>query len=268
MPDGEISPRLASELCAKISGTRLLIVLDEFDRPASALFNREVAEFIKNLSDRAVRVQLVVAGVAEDLEDLMRSNGIVQRNVVAIQVPRMSVDEVGQLVRSGEELGGVTFDDNAVEALCFASAGMPYLASLLAQQAALAALADGRLAVAVGDVSASVTETLDEIHGRLPKRVRTVLEDRVRHSAVQLGAIASFAYLSGAGISPDHVRSMFPDRISADRAKSELASLLTEGILVKSPEGGSDETVRFRDENELLYLWLLSAKDRIGAAKA
>ena len=265
IPAGDISPRLASELCASISGTRLLIVLDEFDRPASSLFNREVAEFIKNLSDRAVRVQLVVAGVAEDLEDLMRSNGIVQRNVVAVQVPRMSTDEVAQLVRSGEDSAGLTFNDDTVDALCFASAGLPYLASMLSQQAALAALAEGRLTVTCSDVAASVAETLSEIHGRLPKRVRTWLEGRVRHGAVELGAIASFAYLSGTGISPEQVQSMFPDRISADRAKTEFAGLLSQGVLVKTPEEGSNESLKFKDENELLYLWLLTVKERMGA---
>ena len=265
VPPGEISPRLASELCAKITGTRLLIVLDEFDRPSAPLFNREVAEFIKNLSDRAVRVQLVVAGVAEDLEDLMRSNGVVQRNVVAIQVPRMSADEVSQLIRSGEEASGLSFDEDAIEALCFSSAGMPYLASLLSQHAALSALNQGRMTVETADVSAAVSEVLSEIRGRLTKRVRTFLEGRVRNGAVALGAIASFAYLSGTGLSPDHVRSMFPDKISGERAKSELASLLAEGVLVPSTADGLEDEVRFKDENELLYLWLLTVKEQLAS---
>ena len=267
IPSGDISPRTASELCAKVTGTRVLVVLDEFDRAQSPHFGKDVAEFIKNLSDRAVRVQLVVAGVAENLDGLMRSNGVVQRNVVAVQVPRMSADEVEQLVRNGQELSGVKFQAEAAEALGLASAGMPYLASLLSQQAALSALADTRMSVNAEDISNAIASTLSEVRGRLSKSARMVLEGRVRHgSSTALGAVASFAYLSGNGVSADNVSGMFPDQISAARAKSEIAELVTKGVLVDGDDG-SDHSLRFKDENELLYLWLLTVRDGLGRSQ-
>ena len=263
LPSGEISPRTASEMCSKVTGTRVLVVLDEFDRAQSADFGKDVAEFIKNLSDRAARIQLVVAGVAENLEGLMQSNGIVQRNVVAVQVPRMSTEEVEQLVHNGQELSGVQFHAEAIEALGLASAGMPYLASLLSQQAALAALADTRMSVSVNDISSAVTRTLSEVRGRLSKGPRAVLEGRVRHgSSTALGALASFAYLSDNGVSLDNVSGMFSDHSSAARAKSEIAELVRQGVLVES-HSGSDDGLRFKDENELLYLWLLTVRDAL-----
>ena len=40
----------------RLVGTRVLVILDEYDRVVDVNFRREVAELIKNLSDRAARV--------------------------------------------------------------------------------------------------------------------------------------------------------------------------------------------------------------------
>ena len=66
-----ISPRVASDFLAKVVGTRVVVVLDEFDRSGAKEFRQNVAELIKNLSDRLVRVQVVIAGVAANLTELL-----------------------------------------------------------------------------------------------------------------------------------------------------------------------------------------------------
>ena len=50
------SPRQFADLCVKLTGTRALIILDEFDRAESTEFRRDLAEVLKSLSDRSVRV--------------------------------------------------------------------------------------------------------------------------------------------------------------------------------------------------------------------
>ena len=72
LPAGPLSPRLVADLFAKLTGTRLLVVLDEFDVCESPDFRRNIAELIKNLSDRSIRTQLVIAGVAADLTELVQ----------------------------------------------------------------------------------------------------------------------------------------------------------------------------------------------------
>ena len=81
LPKSTISPRIASDILAKIVGTRVVVVLDEFDRSSSEEFRQNVAELIKNLSDRLVRVQLVIAGVAGNLTELLEHIPSIQRNV-------------------------------------------------------------------------------------------------------------------------------------------------------------------------------------------
>jgi Cdc6-like AAA superfamily ATPase len=263
LPAGDLSPRLASEFCAKINGTRLLIMLDEFNRPSSSGFNHDVAEFIKNLSDRAVRVQVVVAGVAEDLDELLQSNGIVQRNVLAIQIPRMAAGEIAELIRSGEAVGGISFQKQAQDAIGIASAGMPYLASLVCQHAALVSLGDARLDVTVNDVKTAVAEALADIGARLPKGVRERLEARTRGGSLALYAIASFAYLTGQPIPPEGREATVTNKIDGALLRSEILWLQSQDLL--RTESGAQGELRcfFKDENDVLFLWLLFAQHRL-----
>ena len=69
--EGDLDPRELADLFGRLVGTRVILILDEYDRVEDLSFRRNVAELIKNLSDRAARVQLVLAGVALNLEELI-----------------------------------------------------------------------------------------------------------------------------------------------------------------------------------------------------
>src|SRR3546814_19558668 len=70
LPNGPVSAREASDLLTGVTGTRLLIILDEYDRVEDSGFRRQTAELIKNLSDRMAGVHVLIAGGAEDLDGL------------------------------------------------------------------------------------------------------------------------------------------------------------------------------------------------------
>ena len=74
-----------------------------------------------------VRVQLVVAGVAANLVELLENIPSIQRNIYAKQVPWMTDDEIGLLIKKGEDLCGLHFDEPARRAIINAAHGSPYL---------------------------------------------------------------------------------------------------------------------------------------------
>ena len=135
LPNEPISPRKFGDLCTKLVGTRVLIILDEFDRCESGAFRRDVAELIKNLSDRQGRVQLVLAGVAADLTELVEHIPSIRRNIFALRLPKMSDAEVLQIVANGEREASVTFDTHAGAYVVALASGSPYIASLLCHHA-------------------------------------------------------------------------------------------------------------------------------------
>jgi len=113
LPKSGFSPRQFGELCARLKGTRLIIVLDEFDRSQSPEFRRDVAELIKILSDRAVRVQLVIAGVGGDIVELIEHIPSIRRNILAVRVPLMTDQEMLDLVTAGETAAGLVYEAGA-----------------------------------------------------------------------------------------------------------------------------------------------------------
>ena len=257
LPEGDVTPRLASELCAKIVGTRVLVVMDEFERARSHEFRRSVGEFLKNLSDRSIRAHLVIAGVASDLEDLLEPGAIVPRNVLAIEVPKMTGPEIEQLIHNGEGVAGLTFEREVIDAIIHGSNGLPYLANLLCQQVGLTALAAGRVAVTAEDMPRAMAEVLDEITSRISKPMRQGLAARVRDGTPAiLGRLASLAQTSGGRLTPEDIKAAFPEPGGGARALAEIEKLSAFNAVTAQEDRRLGRVFSFYDANVTAYLWL------------
>jgi len=258
LPETPISARIASDFLAKIVGTRVVIVLDEFDRSESALFRRDVAELIKNLSDRLVRVQLVIAGVAANLVELIEHTPSIQRNIYALQVPWMTVSEIRLLIKNGEELGGVRFDENATRAIVVAAHGSPYIASLISLNAALYALEAGRSNVTGENAASAIKMAVREFKARLSNRCQGLLWKTVREGQTRaLGALAGTALLGGGSFRKEDIRTAMANSDTIRRCEELIAQLVASDLLIEMP---SEDSViyRFVEDSIAPYLWLLS----------
>jgi Cdc6-like AAA superfamily ATPase len=174
---GKLTPRLIGDAAAKIVGTRVLVVLDEFDRTESPEFRRDVAELIKTLSDVSARLHLVIGGVAADLNDLMEHIPSIRRNVAAVRIGPMPDDEVRALVDNGSRLSGVKFEPGAIDLIVSAARGSPYLTSLLSHVAGMLALDAGRLTVALDDVAQALDDVIDDFRSRIPRQLALQLDE-------------------------------------------------------------------------------------------
>ncbi|HEY4276542.1 MAG TPA: ATP-binding protein [Rhizomicrobium sp.] len=258
LPNTPISARIASDFLAKIVGTRVVIVLDEFDRSESPLFRRDVAELIKNLSDRLVRVQLVIAGVAANLVELIEHTPSIQRNIYALQVPWMTVSEVRMLIKNGEELGGVRFDENATRAIVTAAHGSPYIASLISLNASIFALETGHTNVTGENAAAAIKLAVREFKSRLSNRCQGLLWKTVREGQTRaLGALAGTALLGGGSFRKEDIRAAMANSDTIRRCEELIAQLVASDLLIEMP---SEDSViyRFVEDSIAPYLWLLS----------
>jgi hypothetical protein len=165
--DRPLTPSNLSEVCAKLAGTRVLLILDEFDRASSAAFRNSVAELIKNLSDRSARVQIVIGGVAGNLVELIEHIPSIRRNVIGIPVGPMDDADLTQIIANAEDLGGIRFDEGARQALTHAANGSPYLVNLIGHQAGHSALGANAATISIRDVQEATAHVADELRGRL-----------------------------------------------------------------------------------------------------
>lgn len=173
---GEVSVSDATSVFENLHGTQFLFLLDEFDRVASSEVREQIAELIKNLSDRGATVQFVIAGVASNLTALFSHIPSIRRNLIGIPVDRLSDRETRNLVELGASRSGVKFSNKALDLLATWSRGLPYIAQLLALHASLVALRGGKQTVDIRDVEAAGDEAEEEIGLRLSDTARRVIQ--------------------------------------------------------------------------------------------
>ncbi|MGL6042905.1 MAG: AAA family ATPase, partial [Sandaracinobacteroides sp.] len=172
---GHVDPRELADLFQKIVGTRVILVLDEYDRVADPGFRRDVAELIKNLSDRAARVQLLLTGVASNLDELIGFTPSIRRNIVGLAVGPMAEPELAEILSRAEAATGLSFAPDARALIVRMSGGSPYLARLLGNRAAGRSLDERRDLVSETDVIAGTEAVLAEWNAGLPRRVQSQL---------------------------------------------------------------------------------------------
>lgn len=257
LPAGTLSANQISDLFARLSGTRVLIILDEFDRSPHSGFRRSIAELIKNMSDRSIRVQLVIAGVASNLAELVEHIPSIRRNIFGLRVPAMEAEEIRQLIEIGEHASGMTFDDKAVQLITSFSCGSPYLASLLGQHAGMSAIDRGAREAGTVDVAEAVRIAVDEIEQRVSERsVETIARAFAEGHDFALATLARIAMTHGGRL----------DSRSGEQAAICGKAVQDAGLpydLVVPIGNPDDGRYEFREEGLPTYLWMLIARDQI-----
>lgn len=263
MPTSLVDPRRMGEICARIAGTRVIVILDEYDRLHDADVRQGVAELIKNLSDRAARVQLVIAGVASNLQELIGYIPSIRRNVVGLPVPKLTTKELTAMVKIGEAAAGVKFDRRCIQTIDLLCNGSPYLARLLCHHASMSALDQRRMTIRLKDIFAALDQIVEEAESRLGPRTQGVLAQVFSEGDYSvLAAIARGSGTPDGWFSVEDVRPYLDDPKRADPAK-ELERLHGIGHLLDRRDEEGRVSYRIVDEALPLYLWMRIARDRL-----
>ena len=257
LPPGDLSARHVTEVMSGLIGTRVLIIVDEFDRSGAGDFRERIADLIKSLSDRAVRVQLVIAGVGTNLAELIEHIPSIQRNIIGLQIPLMSESEVRQLLHIAHSHTGLTFSDAASDLIVRVSRGWPYVASLLAHHSALAAIRKKATAVEAEDSEEAVRQAAEEVAGRLGRetmREVAFAASQVGPECLEAAAKAHIAF--GGQFTPENLSETPGCAVALDR-------LASEDLLVSVKEDRFGRTYEFRDVTVPLHLWLSSVAAKL-----
>jgi Cdc6-like AAA superfamily ATPase len=140
---------------------RVALFIDEFDRLPDEDDRLLFADSIKALSDQLPNSTIVLVGVADDVEQLVTEHQSIERALVQIHMPRMSTDELSEIVVNGLTSARVRIDHDALDTLAQAAEGLPHYAHLFGQLAGRIALEDLRTTVRLADAEEAVAETLE-----------------------------------------------------------------------------------------------------------
>jgi type II secretory pathway predicted ATPase ExeA len=241
---GRVTPYEVMRALESLTGERsLAIFVDEFDRVVDADDRALFAETIKALSDRVVGATIVLVGVADDVDELMREHRSVERALVQIRMPRMSRSELAEIATKGIETAQMTIQNAAVESVTGLSQGLPHYTHLLTQLAGQAALSARRANVERQDMEAAVERAIDRAGQSIAEAYRRATATR-GPSLVLACALAEedeFGFFTPANLRDD------------PQGLDELAEPEA-GILQKRREAGGD---RYRFLNPLLQPYVV-----------
>lgn len=117
-----------------------VFVIDEFDR----LPRKHTAQFtdlVKALSDGAIDTTVVLVGVADTVDTLVKDHASISRALIQIPLKPMKIEELRQILENAEKKLGIVIDRVAGERIALMSQGRPHythLVGLLAVRAACA----------------------------------------------------------------------------------------------------------------------------------
>ena len=138
-----------------------LIVLDELDRLEDDDALTALADTIKTLSDHAVSTTLVLVGVARSIGELVGEHASIVRALVQIEMPRMTVGELGEILIKGCGQAGLSPHPEAIRDIAVLSEGLPHYTHLLGLHAGQRAVQEDRSDVTVDDVQAAIPKAVD-----------------------------------------------------------------------------------------------------------
>jgi Cdc6-like AAA superfamily ATPase len=135
-----ISPDVVRRQLMRWSSTSIpILIIDEFDRVDDA-YRSIFADTIKTLSDHAVPATVILVGVADSVDQLIAEHESIQRALVQIKMPRMSKDEIKEIIVKGLSRLGMGAHVDALDRIVVLAQGLPHYAHLLGLHASRAAL--------------------------------------------------------------------------------------------------------------------------------
>lgn len=249
LPQGDYAVSQLTDVFSHLSNTRLVVILDEFDRSPPGEFRRRIAEFIKNASDRSLRVQVVIGGVATSLPELVEHIPSIRRNIVGLPIPAMTPEEVAEVIAIGQRISGVRYSPSAVQLMTLIANGSPYLASMIAQYSGFNAVDANTRDVDVRHVVDAAKQVASELRGRMSKATVGMVENAIADGAGKdLVAYARSSLSSMGQISLDGQQGDVETRIK------EIAEKYP--ALIQPVADATHTLYRFTEDGLPLYLWI------------
>lgn len=144
-----------------LAGKWFIITVDEFDRLTDDTSIGLFADTIKMLSDHAVDATLILVGVADTVDELIADHASIDRALVQVLMPRMSIDELKEIVVKGLSSVGMTTSPDIPEIIAKLSQGLPHYAHLLGLHAGITAVERKRTEVLDEDVWVALKVAVD-----------------------------------------------------------------------------------------------------------
>ncbi|WP_022683980.1 ATP-binding protein [Sphingobium bisphenolivorans] len=141
---------------------RSILIIDEYDRVQSDTAKQEVATLLKLLTDIHSPVQVVLVGIASDIDGLIAAHPSLRRHLASQRVTAIPKPELERLLLACAANARLSIDEDALDMLASAAMGSPYHARLFGMSSALVTEVGLRDRMTLGDVEEGLVSALHD----------------------------------------------------------------------------------------------------------
>ncbi len=258
LPPRTIRPADVAAIPEALTADLTVFVVDEFDRVSDVETRTRLADTIKLLSDRGLRLTFMVVGVSDTLEQIIGQHPSIQRNIVGVHLPLLRDDEIADMLTKGGRQAGIAFTPESTRVVQGVARGMPYMAQLLGLRIAQSALRhadEDETPVRDADVLGAVERLLDEATSTVTNTYAALAaEPRLTQVLTRLAAAEQDQW----GRMPVH---RMADQVvigGCRLTQAQFARLIDAGVLAQ-PDGPAGPA-QFRDRVLIYHVLLLAAR--------
>ncbi|WP_233424170.1 ATP-binding protein [Pluralibacter gergoviae] len=131
-----------SKACFALEELNAILLIDEFDVVSNDV-KHDVAEFVKQLSDSNSPLKILLVGISSDGASLIAGHPSVNRCLHEIQLSRIENKYLREIIETGEQGLGITFDHDVKNSIIDISNGFPYFTHLIGKELADIAMSTG-----------------------------------------------------------------------------------------------------------------------------
>ena len=139
-----------------------VFIFDEFDRLTQEKATSLFADTIKELSDGSVPATIIVVGVANSIDGLIQEHRSIERALCQILMPRMTNDELNEIVHKALAQLEMEIDADAEELIVLLSQGLPHYTHLLGKAACRVALTEFGRRISAHHVKSGIATSLED----------------------------------------------------------------------------------------------------------
>lgn len=252
--DGPLNPDSVRRHLQRCCVRNTTLIIDEFDRLKGARDAELTADTIKYLSDYNINCTVIIVGVAETPEELIRNHESLRRSLACVPLRRMRDEELTELVDYRLDRASMQIDELAKCKILRLSCGLPFYAHKIAKPACLAAVRSGSRHIGMAQVNAAIEHVTAELRHTFCDVFASILAGSRSSNFSQVALASALAdvdedgYFSPAALEVPLSRTLRCE-IRAASIQRHLTHLASDGsgrLLAKRGRPGSYR-YRFRD---------------------
>lgn len=138
-----------------------IIVIDEYQQFKDEVGAGYLSETIKGVSDAGLNATIIVVGVGDSVNELVRGHGSIIRCSEEVLMPRMNKDEMQKLLQVRIDQLGMKMEADARWKIIGLAKGLPSFAHALGRSAVYSSIGRRSLIVTESDVDRGIVDTVN-----------------------------------------------------------------------------------------------------------